>query len=100
VGLITGSNKGIGYEIARQLGKNHGMTVLIRARDEARGRQASDKLMADGVDARPLRLDVTDAVSVEAAAGGLKASLTAAGRGRGDPRRRVAGCGWTHGRVL
>jgi NAD(P)-dependent dehydrogenase (short-subunit alcohol dehydrogenase family) len=94
VALIAGSNTCIGREIVRQLGKNHGMTVLIGARDEARGREASDKLMADGVDARPLRLDVTDPVSVEAAAGGLKASVTAAGCGRGDPRRRVACKPW------
>ena len=66
--LITGANKGIGYEIARQLGKDHGMTVLIGARDETRGRDAAGKLAADGIDARPLRLDVTDPASVEAAA--------------------------------
>ena len=68
VALVTGANKGIGYEIARQLGKDHGMTVLLGARDEARGREAADRLRADGVDARPLRIDVTDPASVDAAA--------------------------------
>lgn len=65
--LITGANKGIGFEIARQLGKDHGMTVLIGARDETRGRDAADKLKAMGVDARPIRLEVANADSVEAA---------------------------------
>ena len=36
IALITGANKGIGLETARQLG-GHGMTVLLGARDEARG---------------------------------------------------------------
>ena len=68
VALITGANKGIGYEVARQLGQTHGMTVLVGARDAARGREASDKLAALGIDARPVQLDVTDPTSVEAAA--------------------------------
>ena len=68
VALITGANKGIGYEVARQLGQTHGMTVLVGARDAARGREAADKLAALGIDARPVQLDVTDPASVEAAA--------------------------------
>lgn len=67
IALITGANKGIGFEIARQLGKHHGMTVLVGARDEGRGREAAEKLTALGVDARAIHLDVTDAASVEAA---------------------------------
>ena len=42
VALITGANKGIGYEVARQLGQNHGVTVLVGARDVARGRALLD----------------------------------------------------------
>jgi NAD(P)-dependent dehydrogenase (short-subunit alcohol dehydrogenase family) len=68
VALITGANKGIGYEIARQLGKDHGMTVLVGARDAARGREAVQKLTALGLDARAVELDVTDPKNVEAAA--------------------------------
>ena len=68
VALITGANKGIGYEIARQLGLDHRMTVLIGVRDEGRGREAVDKLTALGVDARAVRLDVTDPDGVEKAA--------------------------------
>lgn len=72
VALITGANKGIGYEIARQLGKDHGMTVLVGARDAARGREAADKLSALGVDARAVQLDVTDPANVEAVAGQIE----------------------------
>ena len=68
VALITGANKGIGYEVARQLGLDHGMTVLVGARDAVRGREAADKLTALGVDARAVQLDVTDPTSVETVA--------------------------------
>jgi NAD(P)-dependent dehydrogenase (short-subunit alcohol dehydrogenase family) len=67
VAVVTGGNKGIGHEIARQLGRE-GITVFIGARDEARGREAAEKLRGEGIDARPLRLDVTDDASVAAAA--------------------------------
>jgi NAD(P)-dependent dehydrogenase (short-subunit alcohol dehydrogenase family) len=67
VAVVTGGNKGIGREIARQLGRE-GITVFIGARDEARGREAAEKLRGEGIDARPLHLDVTDDASVAAAA--------------------------------
>ena len=67
VAVVTGANKGIGLEIARQLGRQ-GITVFLGARDEERGRAAAEKLHAEGLDARPLRLDVTDDASVAAAA--------------------------------
>ena len=60
--LITGGNRGIGFETARQL-IQLGHTVFIGARDEARGQQAATKLGA-----RFLQLDVTDDASVDAAA--------------------------------
>ena len=72
VALVTGANKGIGFEIARQLGQDHGMTVLVGARDEERGRAAAEKLRGQGIDARPVRLDVTDPASVEAVAGQIE----------------------------
>jgi len=67
IALITGANKGIGLETARQLGAR-GVTVLAAARDEERGRAAERALRADGADAWFVRLDVTDAGSVRQAA--------------------------------
>jgi len=66
VALITGANKGIGLETARQLGKE-GITVLVGARDFGKGKAAADKLREEGIDARPLELDVSDAASIKAA---------------------------------
>jgi NAD(P)-dependent dehydrogenase (short-subunit alcohol dehydrogenase family) len=67
VALVTGANKGIGYEIARGLGES-GATVLVGARDAGRGAAAAEKLAAEGFAAVPVELDVTDPVSVSAAA--------------------------------
>jgi NAD(P)-dependent dehydrogenase (short-subunit alcohol dehydrogenase family) len=66
VALITGANKGIGFEIARKLGKQ-GITVLVGARDLDRGGAAVARLKAEGIDAHPVRLEVTDARSIEEA---------------------------------
>ena len=44
IALITGANKGIGLETARQLARDHGFTVLIGARDEKRGTDATTEL--------------------------------------------------------
>lgn len=67
VALVTGGNKGIGLEIARQLGQA-GVEVLVGARDEGRGRKAAAALMEDGIRARFLPIDVVDAESISAAA--------------------------------
>ncbi|HTE17890.1 MAG TPA: SDR family oxidoreductase [Armatimonadota bacterium] len=67
IALITGANKGIGREIARQLGAR-GAVVLIGARDETRGEEAASALRAEGVDAHCVALDVTSIATIEAAA--------------------------------
>jgi NAD(P)-dependent dehydrogenase (short-subunit alcohol dehydrogenase family) len=67
IALITGANKGIGFEIARQLGER-GNTVLVGARDQARGKLAAASLASRGITAVPVRIDVTDASSVAEAA--------------------------------
>src|SRR5664279_3049826 len=67
VALITGANKGIGLETARQLGKL-GVTVLVGARDLAKGEEAAEVLRGIGVDARAIKLDVGNADDREAAA--------------------------------
>ncbi|MCX4696917.1 SDR family oxidoreductase [Streptomyces sp. NBC_01408] len=65
--LVTGANKGIGFEIARQLGEL-GYAVLLGARDEVRGKEAAAALTARGLSAEALRLDVTDGAGVAEAA--------------------------------
>jgi NAD(P)-dependent dehydrogenase (short-subunit alcohol dehydrogenase family) len=60
--LVTGATGGIGLHIARQLAEQ-GWTVLVGARDAARGEE-----VAAGLGGRPLSLDVTDAQSIAAAA--------------------------------
>lgn len=67
IALVTGANKGIGLEIARQLAQA-GVHVLIGARDDDRGRAAVDDLARQGLAAQALQLDVTDAASISAAA--------------------------------
>ena len=66
IALITGANKGIGFETARQLAAQ-GITVLVGARDQIRGNEAVQKLGAEGADAHFVLLDVTDAQSIKAA---------------------------------
>jgi NAD(P)-dependent dehydrogenase (short-subunit alcohol dehydrogenase family) len=57
IALITGANKGLGYEMARQLGQT-GVTVVLAARDALRGQAAADRLKAEGVDVEFFKLDV------------------------------------------
>jgi NAD(P)-dependent dehydrogenase (short-subunit alcohol dehydrogenase family) len=77
--LITGANKGLGFETARQLAAA-GHTVYIGSRDTGRGRRAAEQLGA-----RAVQVDVTDDASVEAAAkvieadGGLDVLVNNAG---------------------
>ena len=66
VALVTGANKGIGFQIARQLAQA-GLTVLVGSRDPNRGRSAVEKLTGEGLDARLLVVDVTDAASLTTA---------------------------------
>ncbi len=75
IALITGANKGIGLETARQLARDHGFTVLIGARDEARGQEAVSELKSAGLDAQLLIIDPTDAASIAAAAAVVEADF-------------------------
>ncbi|MGA5824349.1 SDR family NAD(P)-dependent oxidoreductase [Kitasatospora sp. NPDC094028] len=61
--LITGANKGLGFEAARRLGEQ-GWTIFLGSRDEARGQAAADKLTAGGASVVMVPLDVTSDESV------------------------------------
>jgi NAD(P)-dependent dehydrogenase (short-subunit alcohol dehydrogenase family) len=67
IALVTGANKGIGRQVARQLAQA-GVTVLAGSRDVARGKRTVDDLRDEGLDVRLLQLDVTDDSSIAAAA--------------------------------
>ena len=72
IALITGANKGIGFEIARQLG-GKGNRVLIGARDADRGQTAAADLRNQGIDARYVRIDLTEVATIASAAADIEA---------------------------
>lgn len=67
IALVTGANKGIGLEIARQLAEA-GLTVIIGARNLALGRTAAAELGSDGSSVDVVRIDVNDDGSITEAA--------------------------------
>ena len=67
VAVITGGNKGIGLETARQLGQQ-GMSVIITSRDAAKGEAAAQELRSKGLDVESIQLDVADKASIATAA--------------------------------
>jgi NAD(P)-dependent dehydrogenase (short-subunit alcohol dehydrogenase family) len=66
IALVTGANRGIGFEVCRQLARR-GFVVLLTARDAAKARAAATKLGKAGR-VEPLPLDVANAHSIEKAA--------------------------------
>jgi NAD(P)-dependent dehydrogenase (short-subunit alcohol dehydrogenase family) len=67
VALVTGSNRGIGFETARQLGQQ-GVRVIVTARTEREAADAASKLRGEGIEAEALALDVTKAADRAVAA--------------------------------
>ncbi len=62
--VVTGANKGIGFEIARQLAKN-GHQVILTARDANKGKQANEKLAGQGWKTRFIQLDITKSADIQ-----------------------------------
>ncbi|MFT4112623.1 SDR family oxidoreductase [Silvibacterium sp.] len=67
VALVTGANRGIGFETARQLGQKD-VTVILAARTYEAAQQAAQKLIAEGIAVYPLALDITRDADRKAAA--------------------------------
>jgi len=72
--LVTGSNKGIGYEMVRQLAKL-GHQVILTARDEAKGSEAQKKLKGENLSVHFLVLDITNEASLQQAATKVKSEF-------------------------
>lgn len=73
IALVTGANRGIGFETARQLAQK-GIKVLLGARDADKGAEAAAKLAAEGLDVEPILLDVDDAATHASAAQHIEAT--------------------------
>jgi NAD(P)-dependent dehydrogenase (short-subunit alcohol dehydrogenase family) len=71
VALVSGGNRGIGFEIARKLAALD-ITVLIGIRNQEEGVNAQDRLRRDELDVHFLLLDVTDALSIQSAVGRIR----------------------------
>lgn len=67
IALITGANRGIGFETARQLGQQ-GIKVLLAARSLEKAAEAAEILKSENLDVEPILLDVDDAKTHESAA--------------------------------
>src|SRR5260221_1192657 len=74
IALVTGANKGIGYEIARQLGEK-GYHVLVGARKAEAGKQAVASLQKGGASAEFVEIDVSDHASIQKAAEAVAAQF-------------------------
>lgn len=74
IALVTGANKGIGFEIARQLAQA-GVIVIMGARDFGRGNAAAEVLKTQGLSVQPCELDITRHDSIAAARSLIKAEF-------------------------
>lgn len=72
--LVTGANRGIGFETARQLAKK-GFQVILTSRDKEKGKKAVDKLKEEGLEVLYHQLDVTKEESIHEAAEYVKNEL-------------------------
>lgn len=71
IAVVTGANRGIGFEVSRQLAKK-GLKVLLCARSEEKGKTSAKKLQDEGLDVAFLQLDVTSEESIQSFASNIK----------------------------
>jgi NAD(P)-dependent dehydrogenase (short-subunit alcohol dehydrogenase family) len=72
IAVVTGGNRGIGFEVCRQLARRDDMCVVLTSREEKKGRAALEKLAAEALRVEYFRTDVTDTATVAALAGWLE----------------------------
>ncbi len=72
--LVTGGNRGIGFEICRQLAQN-GFMVLLGARDRGRGEAAAAELTRQGLDVRFIHIDMEDPATFDSACAYIRQNL-------------------------
>ncbi|KAF8390760.1 hypothetical protein HHK36_025287 [Tetracentron sinense] len=71
IAVVTGANRGIGYEIARQLAL-HGLNVILTSRDSSNGHEATEVLREEGLNVTFHQLDILDPVSIQLFTGWLQ----------------------------
>ena len=74
VALVTGANKGIGFEVARAIAKS-GYVVLLGARNPTTGSEAADTLTRERLDVRFVELDITKMETISAVVGRIEADF-------------------------
>lgn len=67
IALVTGANKGIGLEIARQLAEA-GVTVMLGTRDLRRGQDAANELAQTGLTVEAVEIDINDETTIASTA--------------------------------
>ena len=72
--LVTGGNRGIGYEVCRQLAKQ-GIQVFLASRDIDSGKRAAGSLQEESLDVIPVELDVSESRSINQLADRLEGNL-------------------------
>ncbi|HMK13985.1 MAG TPA: SDR family oxidoreductase [Burkholderiales bacterium] len=76
IAVVTGANRGIGFEICRQLAAKE-IGVVLTSRDEAKGRKAVAQLRSEGLEVEFYQLDVTDAPGIQRLGGFLESKYGA-----------------------